>query len=434
MDVLIVGAGVAGLAAAQVLCAAGVKVCILEARDRVGGRIYTHRAPSLPVPAELGAEFVHGRPPEISEIVRTAGLNVSEVVGEHRYFRDGSLTRRNELFPKIDELFYRMEALEVPDRSFSEFLEECDCDDEVRSLAIAYVEGFNASQSGRISVRSLVHEMRATQAMDGNRAFRILEGYDRIALWLLNEIQHQSPALHLNTVTTGVRWTRGEVEVSARSSAGYPLNSFIADRVLVTVPLGVLQAPEDSPGAIHFLPEPTSIRTAIKRLEMGQALRIVLRFREPFWEGRQHLSQLSFMHSQDEWIPTWWTMLPVHAPVLTGWAGGPPAQRLAQLSEPAIVERAIGTLARLFAMDRSCIESLLESWYMHDWHADPFARGAYSYALVGGLEARRTLAEPVENTLYFAGEAANYEGHGGTVHGALASGRRAARLMLNRLT
>jgi len=196
----------------------------------------------------------------------------------------------------------------------------------------------------------------------------------------------------------------------------------------------VLQAPPGAPGAVRFNPELKEKQEAVGKLAMGMAMKVVLRFRERFWEqgvfqtqplgGR--LPPLGFLHSRDEYFPTWWTSLPVRAPILTAWAGGPAAERLALRGEEFVVGRALDSLSRLFGLDRELLADLLVAWYTHDWQADPYARGAYSYIPVGGLDAPRLLAEPVEDTIFFAGEATDLDGQNGTVHGAMASGRRAA--------
>jgi monoamine oxidase len=162
--------------------------------------------------------------------------------------------------------------------------------------------------------------------------------------------------------------------------------------------------------------------------------KIVLRFRERFWEQSvfpiqptgARLPPPGFLHSRDEYFPTWWTSIPVRAPILTGWAGGPAAERLALRGEEFVVGRALDSLSRLFGLKRERLVELLAAWHTRDWQVDPYARGAYSYIPVGGLDAPRLLAEPVEDTLFFAGEATDVGGQNGTVHGAMASGGRAA--------
>ena len=441
MQVLIIGAGAAGLAAAQSLCAAGVRVCVLEARDRIGGRLYTIRDPSFPIPVELGAEFIHGRPPEILEIARAAGLTIAEVTGRHRPLQDGKPAGNDDRFAQVDEIFQRLADPALPDQTFAEFLSWIDAEEEAKMAARGYVEGFNAACADRISTHSLAYEGQAQEAIDGDRAFRIVEGYDRVPQWVWGQCAAHSATLHLNTIVTGIHWQRGWVEVEAQSApdeslSGPARSAFTADRAIITVPLGVLAAPESSPGAIRFVPEVPDLKRALERLEMGQAVRVTMKFSAETGRRYPILAEPGFIHSDDEGFPTWWTALPAPASreapplVLTAWAGGAKAERLATLPDVALAGRAIHSLARILGAQRAAPARQVEGWRLHNWCLDPFARGAYSYAGVGGLEARRRLAVPVENTLYFAGEATDTEGHAATVHGALASGRRAARQIL----
>lgn len=437
MEVLVIGAGVAGLAGAETLCAAGVKVRILEARNRIGGRIETVRDPDLPIPIELGAEFIHGRPGEIFEIAQAAALGIAEVASAHRHLQNGRLSGRYDLFPKIDEVFARMSDPALPDQTFAEFAGSADADPEALAWATGYVEGFNAARADRISTRALIQEMQASDAIDGERSFRVAEGYDHVAQWLFERCTSQGATIHLNSVVSGVRWQRGRVEVSAESATGDSHASFSADRVIITVPLGVLQAPEDARGAIRFDPPLVGLREALAHLEMGAAIRITLRFRNSFVKQQRQLFEPGFIHSGDEDFPTWWTTLaaPLSGsapiPALTAWVGGPKAERLSGLDDEALAGIAIDSLSRILGVKRDSIAAQVKRWYLHNWCRDPFARGAYSYVGVGGLDARRALAAPVEQTLYFAGEASETEGHGATVHGAIASGWRAARQILD---
>ena len=149
--------------------------------------------------------------------------------------------------------------------------------------------------------------------------------------------------------------------------------------------------------------------------------------------GGRSLAELSFLFSSDEDVPVWWTAAPVRASVLVGWTGGPKAARLVSRGADEVEARAVSALARLFGMRRRRLQSLVESCWYHDWEHDPYSRGAYSFALVGGSTAAKRLARPVANTLFFAGEAADTEGRTGTVHGAIGTGYRAAASVL-RLT
>jgi len=181
---------------------------------------------------------------------------------------------------------------------------------------------------------------------------------------------------------------------------------------------------------VRFEPEPAGLKDCLARLAMGAATRIVLRFREGFLTRRQAPPDLGFLFTDDDWLPTWWTMAPQQAPIITGWAGGPKALRTAGRNPEFVLDRALNILSGALSIGEGELWDLLDTWQFHDWNNDPFTRGAYSYVPVNGLDAVEWLARPIEDTLFFAGEASDTEGHWGTVHAATSTGLRAARAIL----
>jgi monoamine oxidase len=178
-------------------------------------------------------------------------------------------------------------------------------------------------------------------------------------------------------------------------------------------------------GYVGLNPAVPEKRRAVLQLEMGSVLKVVLRFRARFWEEMCDPS-FAFLHSGDPDFPTWWTTRPVRSAVLTGWAAGPAAERLAGRSEHELVATALRALSRILDVESDRLELELDGAWVHDWQSDPYARGAYSYVPAEGKNAPKLLATPVEDTLFFAGEATVTDGTNGTVHGAIASGQRAA--------
>jgi len=255
----------------------------------------------------------------------------------------------------------------------------------------------------------------------------LIDGYCSLANWLREETEERRASFLFNTVVTTLEWKRGEVNL--RFESGESLN---VTHALVTIPLSLLKAER-----INFNPTlPEKKLEAIRSLQMGSALRIIFQFTHPFWEqlelpgaSKEDLSQLGFIHHAQAPMPTWWSTLPEHEPILVGWCGGPTAERLLSLSEEEIVSLARDSLAMIFGVEVLLLKSYISNTYFHNWQLDPLTLGAYAYLPVGGIEHQLNLAKPVDDTLFFAGEA-TCVGHVGTVHGAIQSGLRAAREIL----
>ncbi len=135
---------------------------------------------------------------------------------------------------------------------------------------------------------------------------------------------------------------------------------------------------------------------------------------------------MAFLHASKIPFATWWSLFPVQSNLLVGWAGGPSAEALIGRSEHEVLNLALDTLEQMTGTPAKKLESLVDRFWHYDWQSDPYARGAYSYVPVGGIKAPKSLAQPVEETLFFAGEAMDYEALGGTVDSAITTGRRAA--------
>jgi monoamine oxidase len=297
-------------------------------------------------------------------------------------------------------------------------------------MAIAFVEGFDAADITKISAKSLAEEQEGIGDVgeDGQEQFRLVSGYGALIDHLNASIKSQFSRIELRTRATSVHWSRGRVEIVARRGARQ--FKYTGQRAIITLPIGVLH----SARLIEFDPELPRIRAAARQLGAGPVVKVILRFRDPFWEnlkrGGKSLRTVSFLHNPGANIPTWWTTAPLRASMLTGWAGGSAAQRLSGKSHATIARTALDALAGMLNLKRSRLRALLLAAHVADWLSDPFARGAYSYVMVNGQQARRILATPVDDTLWFAGEAADTGDQASTVAGALASGERAARSIL----
>jgi len=440
MDVVVIGAGASGLAAARALSEAGRRVTVLEARDRIGGRINTHHDPRSPIPVELGAEFVHGQAEETFRIIRAARIIVEQLPDHHLRARRGRLSSFGDFWGAVHEaeqgIARYLSRDGKRDVAFAEYLRSAKLSTERRELLIDFVEGYHAAHVDKLSAQFLAAGQEDEGTAPGappTSQFRIISGGDSLIRWLATGLSPDRSELRLNTVAQRIEWREGNVTVHCAQRAGGALEPFRARAVIVTVPIAVLRA-----RGLEFAPRLPHKERALAQLEVGHVCKIVFRFRQGFWQQPEFLAQrlerrsrqrkgveINFLHAHHEMVPTWWTALPARAPVLTGWAGGPRAEALLDEREPARISRALDALSRALAVPRAQLDELLESWATHDWRADPWSRGAYSYPGVGGVSAQRALARPVARTLFFAGEATDTE-QTATVAGALASGRRAA--------
>lgn len=408
-DVIVLGAGASGLSCARELTGAGKRVCVIEGRDRIGGRIDTRRITGVGVPIELGAEFIHGESETTFGIVDAAALVAYQLPDDHWWSRDGKLTAIRDFWGEMAKVRAPISRL-GDDISFDEYLRSRrGLSPRLRQMAWNFVEGYHAAHADRMSAKIL--ETTDQEQSGENKQFRIADGYDALIRWLAAGLHPANAELRLGTTATHVAWSKGEVAVN---------DTFRARSLVITIPIGVWKS-----GTIRFDPALSDKERIVAKLESGHVVKIVFRFREPFWDRDKN-----FIHTNDRLMPTWWTTAPLRAPILTGWAGGHAADALLAESESSRIDRALDAMSAAFAVKRRRIDDLLTAAYTHDWQADPFSRCAYSYALVGGSTAHRALGRPIDGTLYFAGEATSSD-ETGTVSGAIGSGRRAAKEILD---
>ena len=402
-----IGAGAAGLAAARELTTAGRSVLVLEARERVGGRCWTRRMPGLDIPVELGAEFIHGEAHVTHSLLRNAGLAAVDSVREQRSLDKGSLERVNA-FDEAQKAMADATRLER-DISFEAFLARQRLPAKTKSFARMMVQGFDAADPRRVSAMSIAEEWGGGEL--GVSQPRPQGGYGTLLDWLANASVARGARLRLGAVVTKLQWRAGAVGVSGKFLG--ERFSARAKRAIVTLPLGVLQR-----GPMRFPQK----RHALAKLTDGPVIRVAMRFDRPFWEERA--PGVAFFHTSQAPFPTFWTPLPMRAPLLTAWAGGPKAARLTGSSSRKLIDAALASVESVFGKQE------LAAAYVQDWMQDPYSRGGYSYVLVGGMGAREQLATPLDDTVFFAGEATDSE-EPGTVAGALRSGQRAAREALS---
>ncbi len=402
-DIIIIGAGAAGLAAGRALHDAGRAPLIVEARERIGGRVHTDRTHG---PVELGAEFIHGDRAATWALVRAAGLRAELWDGPRLLGRAGRLLPEDDpIATRARELHDAVIAHDGPDESAASVLARlAPPDDPALPFALQWLANVEAADTSRLSAAALAREHELSSNGLGN--FHLMDGYDRVLAHLAAGLD-----IRLGCPVERVRWAPGAVTLELAGG-----EQLTAKRVLITVPLGALQA-----GRPAFAPPlPPAKRAAIATIPMGHVTKLVLWFSRELWPACSAIST-------DGRVATWWPVESAATPTLMGYTGGLKALALAALGEAGAIEVAVAELSELLEVD---VRPALLGGRLADWSRDEWTLGAYSYSSVGIGDARARLAAPVEDTLYFAGEATVTWGHIATVHGALESGARAAEALL----
>jgi monoamine oxidase len=434
LTTVIVGAGLAGLAAAQRLAEKNHRAIVLEGRDRIGGRVYTERDRMQSFPMELGAEWYEKKGP-IDRILRKSGGESTESEGQRVEPVGDSWDEVEDRFSNNESLLRRIKLRENEDVSLDDALREYGDDPSLagaRATLSTYVEGFHAARTDRISVRWLQEVEKNHPASSADR--RSVDGL-HTAVELLASGVRAHGEIRLSTIVREIHWSRGHVRLDTDNGTSVECTAAI-----ITIPVALLKT-SASRAAPKFFPSLTEKEAAAGLLEMGQASKVVLRFRTPFWRRNVELREASFLHAFEQPFPTWWTPEYPEWPFLVAWAGGPQSERLGRATNETsegirsagsdgLLDLAISSLARMLHTTRAEIERELEEHYYHDWNNDPFALGAYSYVAVGGARAHEDLGRPVADTLFFAGEATCGEGQNATMEGAVISGWRAADELL----
>jgi monoamine oxidase len=411
-SVIIIGAGAAGLAAAERLVAAGCEVMVLEASDRAGGRI-RHLEGFADHHIELGAEEVHGLENCLVPLVAEAGAELLRHETVHDYIRyDGKLisleaARAGEDLREAFEFVANVSHYDGPAWT----VEQCIVARHLPGHAWHYLDSRLGVEHGttldRLGMRGFVGYERNWQLREEN--YTVRQPYVRLLDPLLDKVRDR---LRFGATVARIEW--GGPQVVVRLAGGEDVR---ADAVIFTGSVAVLRdaPPEFSPAL------PPEKREAVQNIGMDGGMKILLKFDRRFWP-----EDMYFLHS-DTFLPQFWTpgkRRGGEARVLTAFVSGTRADFLRQL-DVDLVEFALGELDRIFG-GRVASESF-EDAYVADWTTEPFVRGLYSFSLAQTEPRHReALAAPLGGKLFFAGEATDLEGHSGTVHGAIESGRRAA--------
>lgn len=432
-DVIIVGAGAAGLVASSELCGKGKSIAILEARNRIGGRIHTFSDSIFSQPVETGAEFIHGQLLLTKSLLKRAHIKMIKATGNSYEIREGKVQGQDIFDSDFPLLISRLNKLKR-DISLAGFLDKYFPGLEFASLrasTIRYAEGYDAADINRVSAFSLRDEWSGENDSD---QFRPAGGYIRLINFLMKKSSSADCNIFFSAVVKEVRWKPYKVDIICSDG-----RHFTAEKIIISIPLGVLQSEAQNPGNIQFIPEISEQRRAFGAMGFGKAIKVILEFNSRFWENehnRRHkvrlLPKAMFVFS-DASLPTWWTQLPHKSSVLTGWLAGPKALKLCYAYNQEIIDVALTSLAYIFDTSKEFVKDQLKAAHVANWCADPFTLGAYAYTTVESGKTLRLLNRSVKHTIFFAGEAFYRGPATGTVEAALESGKLAAQNVLHAL-
>ena len=419
-SIIVIGAGIAGLFAAQTLVSQGLTVTILEASSRVGGRVKSLRG-FEDYPIELGGGIIKNTDNSFYRLVQEMGLATSSLAGEGKelFYYNSTLKQAADFanFAGFQDAQNFVNALSNYNSGSKTVLEAIQADgietDTYRILEAQIGELFGADNND-IGIQALANSLK----LSGNSDEEIILSNNPLEDVIYSRFAGLSDITKFNTKVTAINHSGAEVIVTTDNG------EFTANKVLITVPVSILKNEQ-----ITFSPAlPVNKQLALQKTGMASALKVVLKFNRNFWG-----QDVKYIYGGDV-VPAYLNAgikTSKSNRVLTVEVYGEDADKLTSMGDEQMLAAMIEELDLLFDGQASANNALID-WSKYDWGADEFIQGGFSYPLVGGSTADRVaLSESVNKRLYFAGEATDIEGNSGTLHGAAASADRAANEIID---
>lgn len=410
-DVIVLGAGMAGVTAARALAEGGARVVVIEGRDRIGGRVHTLRD-FADAPVEAGAEFIHGSGAATWAAVRAAGLRTQPVPYRYSWAHLGRSAQWLPVHlahPEVWRCFDILWALgrwRGEDTSAASFIEAKGYRGRAGELARLTLTAHLPGSVDEVGIGGLVAD--GVLHLEGGLNHRVIDGYD-----LLPQQMAIGLDIRFNRSATAVSWGPEGVEVTTRGG-----ETFTARAGISSLPHGVLAS-----GNVTFDPVlPVAKVRAIEQIATGPVAKVLLRFDDRFWPRRMAQLVCGTGPVTLYWATSFGTDGP---PVLIAYATGPRARALSEAGPDKAPEIVLHDLERLFPRARPG-QRLRDARFV-DWLTDPNACGGYTYLPPGAVGARADLAADDTAALMWAGSATSWSPVADTVEAAYLSGLRAAR-------
>lgn len=417
-DVIIIGGGAAGLMTAKILSAHHKKILLLEAKDRLGGRICSVN--NFSFPAEGGAEFIHGNLKTTFSLLKEAHLNKEKIKGTFCRIEKGKWYADDHLVPGWELLIQRMNDCKK-DISIHDFLNTSFKEkkfDSLKKYFTKYIEGYDAANPVNTSVFAI-----RTEIEEGDKPqYRPAHGYYSLIDYLKEACLKNGAIIKINEPV--IKLSRNKnIEVSTSQK------KYFCKKVICAVPLGVLQSTRKQKCFIDFPDFLKDHLNAAKKIGNGSVIKFLLEFDKAFWFDKNFLKDKNIRTPSylftDTAIPTWWTQYPSQKPLLTGWIAGPSSYKMRNYSTKKFKQIVLESLSLVFTIPIDDLQKQLKNFRAINWINEAYILGGYSYPTLQTTRARKILQQPFENGFYFAGEYVP-ENSSSTVDAALLSGKSVA--------
>ena len=415
-SVIVAGGGAAGLMAACELSQKGYFTTLVEASDRIGGRIHTFYPDGSGASMELGAEFVHGALPLTLSLLKQAGIKHEPALSNMHRVQQGQWQQEEEQIEGWDELAEKIKK-HPQDITLENFLTLYFNDaryEKLRESVLGMAEGLDLADSHKASMQSLWDEWSHEQG----EQYRVKGGYGQLIDYLADTFLKSGGKIINNFSVNAVAWKENSVHVSAADG-----RTLEANKLILTVPVSVLQT-----HTISFSPAIPQVQEAVSNIGWGKVIKFLLKFNENLSSKKELGIILS-----DELIPTWWTQDAGDNSLLTGWLGGPKAAEMEQLSEEVLRDMALSSLSGIFGLSTDELLPKLKVFKVIKWGTVPFIGGGYSYEMPESTAAKQVLKASVQQTIFFAGEAMYTGASKGTVEAALISGKEVTQFLNSKI-